>query len=387
MKKSYLAAAAILGAAVFAGQAHAVKIDLGKGKSFKFGFRGKIEAGVFGARYDRAVEGGDDTKTDLRFRVPNGRIYGVGSISKIFKWAWQVDLRPGPGDFRGSEALRVVDNFIVLDFAKELKFVAGWFKVPFELHSGIQSGWSYVMPLGPAYGLKNTGAGNPFDNPAQERAQGSGSRSPLAGIWGKVADGMFKYYLYVTDGNNETGVAGEAQTGFGARIELAPTMLGYKGHPGAYLRETYVGKQNTLVLGLSYFTQNYRNTDDATSWGIDLLWEQNMGAITPNISIGYVDHKNFRGTANRDLSGILVQGQVLFNYKTILGKPAIGVRWAQSDPDNAEKAQVLGVVGQLYVKGVGNRIALSIENVKDDNAQAPKKDSYTDVVLSWWYNF
>ncbi|MDQ7083193.1 MAG: hypothetical protein Q9N34_09830 [Aquificota bacterium] len=72
---------------------------------------------------------------------------------------------------------------------------------------------------------------------------------------------MFKYYLYVTDGNDETGSAGEAQTGYGVRIELAPTMMGYKGHPGAYLKETYGGKQDTLVLGISYFTQGYRGRD------------------------------------------------------------------------------------------------------------------------------
>ena len=373
MKKSYLAAAAILGAAVLGGEAHAVKIDLGKVK-FKMGFRGKINAGVYGARDAK-------DKSDLRFSVPNGRIYAKGSITKIFKWTFQGDFRPGPGDFKGSEALRVVDNFITLDFAKEFRIVAGWFKTPFELHSGIQSGWSYVMPLGPAYGLRGSYA--VFTNPAAERAQGSGSRSPLIGVWGKVADGMFKYYLYVTDGNNEKGSPGEAQTGYGVRVEFAPTMMGYKGHPGAYLKETYVGKQNTLVLGISYFTQGYRGQDDAQSWGIDLLWEQNMGAITPNISIGYVDHKNFRGKVNDDRTGILIQGQVLFNQKTILGKPAIGVRWAQSDPDlQPREASVFGAVAQLYVKGVTNRIALSVENVRD----ATEKD-YTDVVLSFWYNF
>ncbi|MDQ7083192.1 MAG: hypothetical protein Q9N34_09825 [Aquificota bacterium] len=61
MKKSYLAAAAILGVAVLGGEAHAVKIDLGKTK-FKMGFRGKINAGIFGARKA-------DDKTDLRFCV------------------------------------------------------------------------------------------------------------------------------------------------------------------------------------------------------------------------------------------------------------------------------------------------------------------------------
>ncbi|WP_457601403.1 hypothetical protein, partial [Hydrogenivirga sp.] len=164
MKKSYLAAAAILGAAVFAGQAHAVKIDLGNGKSFKMGFRAKINATYLGKRTD-----GD--KSDLKLGVPFSRIYAKGSISKIFKWGWQGDFRPG--------ALSMVDSFIVLDFAKEFKLYAGQIKLPFELHSGIQSGWSFIMPLGPSYGLNK----NPFTNPAAdgERAPGSGSRAAQLG--------------------------------------------------------------------------------------------------------------------------------------------------------------------------------------------------------------
>ncbi|NPA41240.1 MAG: hypothetical protein GXO18_03100 [Aquificae bacterium] len=403
MKKSYLAAAAILGAAVFAGQAQAAKISLGDGKSFKMGFRAKVHAIYEGKR------GGSDTKSDYYFTVPNARIYAKGSITKIFKWGFQgdfagkintscADLDGTPGCPTGNPdhshqvkfgVFKIVDAFVMLDFAKEVKLYAGAIKVPFELHSGIQSGWSYVMPTGPAYGLKGTGAGNPFTNPAAEKIPGSGSRSPQVGIWGKVADGLFKYYLYAVDGT-ERDSSTDVKTGYGVRVEFAPTMAGYKGHPGYVLKETYLGKQDTLVLGLSYFTQDYGSgAKSQKSFGVDLLWEQNFGMVTPNISIGYVNHKDVAGSSGADVQGILLQGQVLFNQNTILGKPAVGVRWAQSDPDvtGVKKAQVFGVVGQLYVKGVGNRIALSIDNIKDDNAVAPAKDSYTDITLAFWYNF
>ncbi|MDQ7039147.1 MAG: hypothetical protein Q9N26_08165, partial [Aquificota bacterium] len=110
MKKSYLAAAAILGVAVLGGEAHAVKIDLGE-TVFKMGFRGKVQAGFYGERSTL------DT-ADLMFSVPNGRIYAKGSITKIFKWTFQ-------GDFKGSNQFEVVDNFITLDFAKEFRIVAG----------------------------------------------------------------------------------------------------------------------------------------------------------------------------------------------------------------------------------------------------------------------
>jgi len=74
MKKSYLAAAAILGAGIFAGQAQAAKIDLGDGKSFIFGFRAKIHATYQGKRTDT-------DKADLYLSVPSTRIYAKGSAS------------------------------------------------------------------------------------------------------------------------------------------------------------------------------------------------------------------------------------------------------------------------------------------------------------------
>ncbi len=370
MKKSYLAAAAILGAGIFAGQAHAAKIDLGDGKSFIFGFRGKINATYQGKR--------DDTdKADLYLSVPDTRIYAKGSISKIFKWGWQAELTRNAGN-----NMEIIDAFVLLDFAKEFKLMAGAYKLPFQLNSGIYMGWSLLMPVGIGAVLPNS---NPFTNPAAERMPRSGSRSPQITAWGKVADGLFKYYLTLVDMRDETS-ANQAKTGYGVRVEFAPVMAGYKGHPGYVLKETYLGKQNTLALGLSYFTQKTGNANNK-SLGVDLMWEQNLGAITPNLQIGYVDHKDFRGVQNDDRKGLLVQGQVLFNQKTMLGKPAVTVRWAQSDPNIANggnKESTLGVAGQLYVKGVGNRISLAVDQVKND---APGTKDYTDITLALWYFF
>ena len=390
MKKSYLAAAAILGAAVLGGEAHAVKIDLGKVK-FKMGFRSKIHASYKGARNDNDV-------SDLVIEPRNARIYGKGSIGKIIKWVFQGDFTGRISDLGGQNvrtggqgvAFRLVDNFIAFDFAKEFKIVAGQVKLPFELHSGIQSGWSFVAPTGPGYGLQLNPFTNP--NPRAENASGSNSRSPQILIWGKVAEGLFKYYLGVVDGDDEVKDEGTS-TGVVARIELAPTMLGYKGHPGIYLKETYVGKQNTLVLGLAYYNRKIAGLT-ATSYSVDLLWEQNFGSFVPNISVGYVVHDNFAGNLTSasgsrpeiDVNGLLIQGQLLFNTKTFLGKPAIAVRWAQSDirrdtTNTYGDSSVFGVTLQLYPKGVSNRIALSVDNVRRTNR------SWTDVTLALWYNF
>jgi len=389
MKKSHLLAAAILGAGIFAGQAHAAKIDLGGGKSFTFGVRGKIHATYKAKR-------NNDDKADLVLSVPYTRIYAKGSISKVFKWGWQAELS-NVNNADAMEDMEIIDAFVLLDFADEFKLMAGAYKLPFQLNSGIYMGWSILMPVGIGTVLNN----NPFTNPAADTMPRSGSRSPQITAWGKVADGMLKYYLTVVDGTDfvTSGTLRLGQdyykTGYGVRVEFAPVMAGYKGHPGFTLKETYLGKQDTLVLGVSYFTQKQdhptNNNQDATneSLGIDLMWEQNLGAVTPNIQIGYVDHKDFQGNRDRDIKGVLIQGQVLFNQQTVLGKPAVTFRWAQADPQNntingGHKSSTLGVAGQLYVKGVGNRISLAIDQVKND---APNTRDYTDITLALWYFF
>ena len=353
MKKSYLAAAAILGAAVFAGEAHAVKIDLGKTK-FKMGFRAKVHAAI------------QDPGLDVN--VPFTRIYAKGSISKIFKWGWQMEFgRTGRGPVAYNrnriDNPEFIDSFIMLDFAKEFKIVAGHIKLPFELHSGIQSGWSFLIPTG-----TNTGIGA-FTNPADDRNARSGSRSPQLGIWGKIGGGLIKYYLTVAD--NDGG--NTAQPGIAARIELAPTMMGYSGHPGYVLKETYLGKKNVLTLGVSYFTQGYAN-GNANSFGVDFLWEQKLGIITPNLQVGYVNHRNFRGSGN-DRQALIVQGQILINQKTALGKPALSAKWGRRQDNNQS---IFSVAAQLYVKGVGNRIALVGDFPQGANP------TYT---LATWFNF
>ncbi|GEM_PF-2407532 len=393
MKKSYLAAAAILGAAVFAGEAHAVKIDLGKTK-FKMGFRAKVHATLDGIHTNNDV-------SDLKIDVPFTRIYAKGSISKIFKWGWQMEFgkvgkAPAmtPGKVNTPE---FIDSFIILDFAKEFRIFAGSIKVPWERHAGIQSGWSFIVPTGPTYGIEKAPSDlfkNPFKNDRNKR---SGSRSNQIGVWGDIAGGMLRYYLSAVD-SQDAGADSDRQTGFAVRVQLTPTMLGYKGDKGYVLKETYLGKRNVLTLGLSYASQgNFGDNkgDQMSAPAVDLMWEQNFGSVTPNISVGWtqLSIKDASANTTKTSQGILAQGQILFNTKTILGKPAIGVKYVQADPDT--KAQddaysTFSVVGQLYVKGVGNRIALVVDSVnvpKNTPTGAKATKPYTDVTLAMWFNF
>jgi len=367
MKKSYLAAAAILGAAVFAGQAHAVKIDLGGGKSFKMGVRGVIDAKYLGKR-------DNNDKADLRFIHRFARFYAKGNINKMISFGFQTEFFANAD--KSTKPYEIIDSFVNIKLADEFNAIAGSYKLPFERHAGINSEWAVLFPLG-------TGGGA-FTNPTNEGAPfRSGSRSAGLTFWGNIAGGMIKYYAGIFDVTDENK-SNPTKPAYALRVQFTPTMMGYKPEKGYVLKDTYTGKKDVLTIGVAYATQKVGSTT-GKSFGVDLLWEQNLGGIVPNISLGYVDHKDFRGTNGDDRKGYLVQGGVMLNTTTPLGKPAFVFRWNRLDPKGSNNnVDKIGVGVNLYVKGATNRIALAVD--RTNNEDSAKKD-YTDVVLSLFYNF
>ncbi len=405
MKKSYLAAAAILGAAVFAGEAHSAKIDLGKTK-FKMGFRAKVHA-----TFDGQIKGKDEV-SDLKIDVPFTRIYAKGSISKILKWGWQMEFgRVGKAsdvtDPKKVNTPEFIDSFIMLNFSKAFRVLAGSIKVPWERHAGIQSGWSLLIPTGVTAELdykiphpdpnkkeQKVPASAVFKNPfSNDKNARSGSRSNQLGVWGDVAGGMLRYYVTLVDQNDAKSDT-DSQTGLAVRVQFAPTMMGFKNDKGYVLKESYLGKRDVLVLGVSYATQsNFGNAKNnpMAALGVDLMWEQKMGGIVPNVQIGFTQITEGSGDNANTQQGILAQGQILFNTKTMLGKPAIAVKYVQANPstqttDPNLTVSTISVAGQLYVKGIGNRIALVADSVSKPQNAIGKK-SYTNITLAAWFNF
>ncbi|RUM28561.1 MAG: hypothetical protein DSY42_08185 [Aquifex sp.] len=383
MKKGLLVAGAVFSLGILAESAKAVTVRVNEEQVLKFGFRGIIDATLKDKRSD-----GDTS--DIVFSHREARIYAKYRLNKIISFGFQAMLwsaknldAPGPED-----SIEVIDSFINLAFAPEFNVIAGSYKVPFERHSGLQSGWTVLFPTGPAYGVKGF-----FTNPVAHKPFRSGSRSAGLTFWGNIADGMFKYYVGVFDTDDETKTDGEPKTAFSIRVQFTPTMMGYKPEKGYVLKNTYVGKKDVLTIGISYANQDFRGNgyDTQDSLGIDLMWEQKFGTLVPNIQIGYVQHNNYGGDKTDDRTGWLIQGQLLYDQKVFLGKPALVVRYMQGKYDDTyarnegyreNKPNVLGIGVNYFIKGSANRISLAIDNITDTN----NKD-YTDVTLSIFYNF
>ena len=394
MKKGLLLAGAVFSLGILAQSANAVTIKISEDQVLKFGFRGIIDATLKDKR-----QKGD--KTDLVFGHREARIWAKYKLNKIISYGFQAQLgKPAEPE--------VFDSFINLAFAPEFNIIAGSYKVPFERHSGLQSGWSVPFPTGPSKGdftIGNIKIKHVFTNPMADRLPGSGSRSPGLTAWGNIADGMFKDYVGVFDGSDDKGRDGDHKTGFAIRVQFTPTMLGYKPEKGYVLKNTYVGKKDVLTIGFSYAMQGYRDKaggtdyDDQTSWGVDVMWEQKFGTLVPNLQFGYVNHSSWRGIKDDDRFGWLVQGQLLYAQKIFLGKPAVVAKFVRSECDgkgceidnNKPKLTTWGIGVNYYIKGYANRISLAFDNVKLDdvpsNVLGDVDDSYTDVTLSIFYNF
>ncbi len=367
MKKGYLAAAALLGAVFATDAANAVKIRVDENSWMAIGVRGVIDAKFKGDR------GGND-KADTVFGHRFARAYGKGKINKMIGFGWQTE-------FARDSKIEIIDSFMTIKFANELMVMAGSYKLPFERHSGINSGWAVLFPTGTAYGH----ATKVFTNPTNEgKPFRSGSRSAGLTLWGNVAGGMIKYYAGVFDATDETSAAGSLKPAFAVRLQFTPTMLGFKPEKGYVLKDTYVGKKNVLTVGLSYATQKVNGGATGKSLGLDVLWEQKMGAFTPHVSLGFVDHKDFRGKAGDDRRGYLAEVGVIFNQPMLFGKPAVVAKWSKADDrtDANKDTTNIGVALVFFIKGPTNKIGLAVDQV--DHKQG---DDYTDVTLSLFYNF
>ena len=420
MRKGLLLAGAIFGAALIANTANAVTIRIDEEQKVVFGARGIIDAkykgkynvGLWDATTGNFVDYVKKDESDLIFSHRNARIYAKYRFNKFLTAGFQAELMPA----RGS-GVEVLDSFINLALAPEFNIIAGSYKVPFERHSGLQSGWSVLFPTGPSYGKAEmyfklgenkvkASLKHVFTNPVEHKPFRSGSRSAGLTFWGNIADGMFKYYLGVFDVVDEDKTTpNQPKTAFAVRVQFTPTMLGYKGEKGYVLKNTYVGKKDVLTIGVSYVAQPYRNKekgyDDQTSWGVDLMWEQKFGTLVPNFQVGYVDHNNWEGAKEDDRKGWIVQGQLLYDQRVWIGKPALVVKYTRSDFEGKEWKMKVGKLSvnepslttwgvgiNYFIKGPSNRVSLAIDNVKVDDISAPKfDDNYTDVTLSIFYNF
>jgi hypothetical protein len=365
MRKSLLAMAALMGVATL--PAHAWKVKIDQETHADIGFATIVRGIYEGARKNTE-------KNRLNFYVPLFNITAGGHVNKLVYFSMNAEGPHGDNFY-----IRVRDAFIGLKLADEFRLQAGLQRAPFS-RAALTGTYVQLFPYTPKYGAL----------PVSPTDVGTAVSPRDAGVvvWGNVADGMLKYYLGVTDGetinsNNDNSLA------YTIRLQFTPTMLGFKGETGYTVADTYLGKQNVLSIGFGYRVVG-RNGTDTKMWTVDMLYEQKLGDIVPNLQVGYINQKDVGGSSGKNASQLYAQGQLLFDQMVGFGKPALAVRWEQNknekvDTDSTKdepKVTRLGVWTHYYIKGQNAKVSLGLDSVSlNSEAKNRGYKNFTDVTL------
>lgn len=394
MRKSLLAVAALMGAAILPAEAAVIKVD-----ENTFANTG-LKLQIWAQRLGKTTTDGEDY-TD--FSINNARIYFSGQVNKFVQFGANLDFAlyqgsSGRTKHGGTGQSRVNDAFINLKLMDEFQVMAGLYRLPFS-RAALTDSYTYVIPTGYGYSTRGN-LFTPFTIGSVSEVK-NGYRDAGLTFWGNIMDGLIKYQIGVFDGRwdhvdpNDLGV--KDNLAFAGRIQFTPTMLGFKGEKGFTLADTYLGKQNVLSIGLGYNTQKWDdgtgNSATAKAWTVDAMWEQKFGDIVPNLQLGYQYNKDMPagnpvGSEKTKNKVWYAQAQLLYDQVVGLGKPALAIRYEKLDDGTASDLDTdrVGVFLNYYIKGQDAKIQFGADVVSLKNRD-PEEKNYTDWTLALQIQF
>lgn len=424
MRKSLLAMAALMGVATL--PAHAWRVNIDKDTFADITFSTQVWGRSEGARTTGTNTSSDNSAT--RFYVNLTNITASGQVNKLVYF----NINAESAAFRGSFIVR--DAFIGMRFADEFRVQAGAMRVPFS-RIALTSSYNFLIPTQAYTGIPNVAnldrgvfQGLSIVPISVVGLDNDGSRDTGIVVWGNVAGGLLKYYLGVSDGrfdvrgSNLFGTRTRDSLAYTIRVQLTPTMLGFKPETGYTLSDTYLGRQNVHNVGIGYrvvkaettgLTNNYSR--DAKLFTVDVIYEQKFGDLIPNFQVGYIDAKDVPYAYNNPptcpannvcygkATQIYAQGQLLYDQMVGFGKPALAIRFEQNK--NKDRRQLdtstvgaaptaitgepkntrLGVFAHYYIKGQDAKVSFGVDSVSrnTDSKGGPGGNgkSFTDFTL------
>jgi len=394
MKKSLLAMAALMGVATLPAHAWRVNIDQETFADITFSTQ------VFGRNEGRRTTSLTDHNA-TNFSIPLTNIIASGQVNKLVYFFINAES----SRFRGSPITR--DAYIGMRFADEFRVQAGAMRVPFS-RIALTSSYTFLIPT--------VGRADEFRalrvNPTSVLGQDNdGSRDTGIVAWGILADGLLKYYVGVSDGRFDRrdgffGANTRDKLAYTIRLQITPTMLGFKPETGYGLADTYLGRQNVHNVGIGYRVVNVeasgpglgnKYSKDAKLFTVDVIYEQKFGDLIPNLQVGYIQAKDvpFAFVAPNvrfgEATQIYAQGQLLFDQMVGFGKPALAIRFEQNknkdlrnfntttgattpvnnvfgNPIGEPKNTRIGVFANYYMKGQAAKLSLGVDSVRRNDA-------------------
>ncbi len=400
MRKSLLAMAALMGVATLPAHAWRVNIDQETFADITFSTQ------VFGRNEGKRTNT-DHNATNFSLGLTN--INASGQVNKLVYFGINAEAN----GFRGSFITR--DAFIGMKFGDDLRLQVGAMRVPFS-RIALTSSYNYLIPT---VGRADEFRGLPITPINVLGNRDDSSRDTGIVAWGILADGLLKYYLGVSDGrfdkrDNNTNLFGAStrdKLAYTIRVQITPTMLGFKPETGYSLADTYLGRQNVHNVGIGYRVVKTETTGlankysrDAKLFTVDVIYEQKFGDLIPNFQVGYIDAKDvpyaFAGgiVSYGKATQIYAQGQLLYDQMVGFGKPALAIRFEQNknkdlrqfNTNNGQTTAIagepkntrLGVFANYYMKGQAAKLSLGVDSVNRNRASKGNNGkNFTDFTL------
>jgi hypothetical protein len=382
----------------------------------------------------------DEDKThDYRnnyFEIYKFRVAAKGEISKLIQFYGMIDANENE-DYTA----KLWEGAVQFSFLPEFVVKIGQTRTPFSRHNFVARHQSPVMSSNGNYFLPDQfkealSAVDPY-------VGGYRSSQPFKRtnfetvIAGSINEGMFKYYAALAnEDRSESKKVWKSGGGWGsaalapgesvkdkkgfeydARIEFTPTMFGFKSEgtvsdPSLRVKQTYLGKMDTMTFGIGYHHEKHLNGADKSqydtsslsrdAWAADFSFEKKFGEYITGLELGYMnfDDTHFYETTDGYKKGDAWTGYVgahlIYGKKIGIGFPGIGVRYEYVNVDGEYQNSAGDIKKDLIYNRYGatlsywvsdaTRVGIGADYVKADDAlKAFIKDKGWEDSTTVWY--
>jgi len=407
MKKGLLAVAALTGTAL---TTNAALLKVSDQTFANFG----LKLQIYGMVKSSAAANG--AKSAVDFSIHNARVYFSGQLNPIVQFGANFDFSVTNGlktDHEGTNYTRVRDAFVNFHFMKEFNVMAGLYRVPFAREGLIDEYERIFMPQqGETYegtGWDNIYAPGTITNALSDLGNTVDAyRDAGVTVWGDVSVPQtvaVKYYvgIYDSKGDHDVSTAlkgsGKDNLGYGFRIQVTPTMLGFQSEKGYLVKETYLGKKNVLSFGFGYFYSKTAgvgtNNSDAklSSYTLDVNYEQKYGPFVPKLTLAYVYH-NYSNTDLDKVKAYTIKLGALYDQKLFLGKVGFYLKYQSAKYDyvkgGSNKPKMWAISVPYYLAGQNAKIVLQYNYYDNDKCKCRGNNDNTknsDLTLAFQIAF
>lgn len=311
------------------------------------------------------------------FEVYKLRLAVKGELNKLIQFYGMVDANENQ-DY----AAKLWEASVQFTILPELVIKIGELRMPFSRQNFVARHQSPVMSSDGDYFLPSQfsealKAVNPYVG-GYSSSQAFKRTDYGTVIAGSINDGMLKYYaalanedrlasnkVWTLSGGYSNATLAHVESAkdkrgleYDARIEFTPTMLGFKSEetvsdPSLRVKQTYLGKMDTMTFGIGYHHEKHLNGADRSiygssslstdAWAADFSFEKKFGNYITGLELGYMyfnDTHFYQSTdvyKKGDAWTSYADAHLIYGKKIWKGFPGIGVRYEYVDVDGQYK--------------------------------------------------